>query len=139
MPERIEPEEVLLKYYDAICSRCPAGISRYFDETVTLISLTGSSAISGAENIDAVFETLIETWDNLGVSLKIEYDPGEFRIEEIQPNVALIRTRITNRRITGELFESWNCMYVLVNTEAGWKISLATFDDKGTQEFAGAS
>ncbi len=139
MAEHTEAVEVLLKYYDAISIRSVAGISKYFDSTATLISLTGSNAIAGAENIDAVFANLIETWDKLGVSLKIEYDASQFQVEEIQSNVAIIRTRLTNRRVTGELFESWNCMYVLVHTDVGWKISLATFDDRGTQEFAGTS
>ena len=139
MPKNTQAVDVILKYYEAICAGNVAGISQYFDTTLTAISLTGSNSITGAENIDAVFTTLIDTWNNLGVSLKIEYDQNQFQVEEIQPNVVMIRTRLTNYRVTGELFESWNCMYVLVNTESGWKISLATFDDKGTQEFADSS
>ena len=135
-PNHADAVDVLLKYYDAVRTGNVAGINQYFDSTLTAISLSGSNSISGAENIDAVFATLIDTWNNLGVSLKIEYDRNQFQIDTIQPNVVMIRTRLTNYRVTGELFESWNCMYVLVNTEAGWKISLATFDDKGTQEFA---
>lgn len=139
MAEHAEAVEVLLKYYDAICTRSVAGISQYFDSTVTLISLTGSNAIAGAENIDAAFINLIETWDKLGVNVKIEYDASQFQVAEIQSNVAIIRTRLANRRVTGDLFESWNCLYVLVHTDGGWRISLATFDDKGTQEFPGGS
>ncbi len=48
----------------------------------------------------------------------------------------MIRTHLTNFRESGEVFESWNCMYVIVDTENGWKISVATFDDKGTERFA---
>ena len=127
---------VLLGYYESIRAGDVRGISRYFDSSVTLISLTGSNVLSGSTHIDAAFETLVETWRALGVSLKIQYDRDEFKIEDIQSNVVMIRTHLTNFRDNGEVFESWNCMYVLVNTEDGWKISVATFDDKGTERFA---
>ena len=136
MINRENAVDVLVNYYEAICAGAVSGISRHFDETVTMISLTGSNAISGPANVDAVFQTLLDTWKNLGVSWKLHYERDQFQIDEVQENVVTIRTRLTNYTESGELFESWNCMYVLVDTDDGWKISLATFDDKGTESFA---
>jgi hypothetical protein len=138
MANQEQAVDVLVNYYEALCVGEVSGISKYFDDTVTLISLTGSNAVSGVTNIEAAFQTLLDTWKKLGVSWKFKYETNKFQIEEIQKNVITIRTPLTNFKETGEVFESWNCMYVFVDTADGWKISLATFDDKGTESFAEA-
>jgi ketosteroid isomerase-like protein len=68
MANKDKAVNVLVKYYEAICAGAVSGISEYFDDTVTLISLTGSNAVSGSANIEGAFETLLDTWKNLGVS-----------------------------------------------------------------------
>ena len=131
--------DVLVKYYESLSNGVVPGIGKYFDDAVTLISLTGSNVVSGAENIECAFENLLDTWKNLGVSSRIQYDRAQFRVEDVQDNVKTIRTRLTNFKESGEIFETWNCMYVMCETSEGWKITLATFDDKGTESFAEAS
>jgi hypothetical protein len=131
--------DVLIKYYESLSNDVVVGLGKYFDETVTLISLTGSNVVRGTEELEAVFQNLVDTWKKLGVSRKIQYDRAKFRIEDIQDNVKTIRTRLTNFKETGEVFESWNCMYVMCDSADGWKITLVTFDDKGTENFAAES
>ena len=131
--------DVLIKYYESLSNDVVVGLSKYFDENVTLVSLTGSNVVSGTKNLEAVFENLVDTWKKLGVSRKIQYDRAKFRVEDIQDNVKTIHTRLTNFRDTGEVFETWNCMYVMCESDGGWKITLVTFDDKGTENFAEAS
>ena len=128
--------DVLVKYYESLCDGVVTGLGKYFDEAVMLISLTGSNVVSGTADIEGVFSNLLSTWKDLGVSWKIKYDRSQFRVEDVQQNVKTIHTHLTNFKQTGEVFESWNCMYVMCKTVEGWRISLITFDDKGTQRFA---
>ena len=131
--------DVLIKYYESLSNDVVVGLGKYFDENVTLVSLTGSNVVSGTKNLEAVFENLVDTWKKLGVSRKLQYDRAKFRVEDIQDNVKTIHTRLTNFRDTGEVFETWHCMYVMCESADGWKITLVTFDDKGTENFAKAS
>ena len=72
MNDRTEqPEDVLVAYYDALTDSETAGISRFFDSTVTVISLAGSFSVSSPKEIDDLYKTLCDTWIANGLSTKI--------------------------------------------------------------------
>lgn len=127
---------VLINYYESLRNGVVQGITRYFDDTVTAISLVGSTAITGTTNLEHAFNSFLENWKKLGVNCKFQYEPSQFRVEDVQDNVKIIRTQLTNFRDNGEIFETWNCLYVLCKKQDGWKISLATFDDKASASIA---
>jgi hypothetical protein len=127
---------VLVNYYESLSNGVVKGITRNFDETVTAISLAGSTAVTGTVNLENAFNSFLENWLKLGVNCKFQYDPSQFRIEDVQDNVKIVRTRLTNFKENGEIFETWNCMYVLCKKDDGWKISLVTFDDKASAQIA---
>ena len=127
---------VLVNYYESLSNGVVKGITRNFDETVTAISLAGSTAVTGTANLENAFNSFLENWQKLGVNCKFQYDPSQFRIEDVQDNVKIVRTRLTNFKESGEIFETWNCMYVLCKKDDGWKISLVTFDDKASAQIA---
>ena len=127
---------VLVNYYESFSNGVVKGITRNFDETVTAISLAGSTAVTGTANLENAFNSFLENWQKLKVNCKFQYDPSQFRIEDGQDNVKIVRTRLTNFKESGEIFETWNCMYVLCKKDDGWKISLVTFDDKASAQFA---
>jgi len=136
MSSREAVTDVLCAYYEALSAGTISGIARFFDDTVTMISLTGSNAVSGVANIEGVFANLLETWKGLGLRSTIGYDRSQFDVRDVQANVKIVQTRLSNFKQNGEVFETWNCTYVLCKSSDGWKISLATFDDKGSERFA---
>ena len=127
---------VLVNYYESLSNGVVKGITRNFDETVTAISLAGSTAVTGTSNLENAFNSFLDNWQKLGVNSKFQYDPSQFRVEDVQDNVKIVRTRVTNFKESGEIFETWNCMYVLCKKDDGWKISLVTFDDKASAQIA---
>jgi hypothetical protein len=72
----------------------------------------------------------------MGLSCKIGYERGQFDVKDVQDNVKIVNTRLTNFKQDGGTFETWNCTYVFCKDDSGWKILLATFDDKGSESFA---
>ena len=133
MNDRTEqPEDVLVAYYDALTDSETAGISRFFDSTVTVISLAGSFSVSSPKEIDDLYKTLCDTWIANGLSTKIGYERSQFVTADIQENAKLVHTRLTNYTQNGEAHQSWNCTDVLCKKPVGWKITLATSDNKTT-------
>ena len=57
-------------------------------------------------------------------------------MKEVQGIVKMVQTRLSNFKEDGEVFETWNCIYVLCKIVGGWRLFLATFDDKGSERFA---
>ena len=55
----------------------------------------------------------------------------QFSVKDVQDNVKIAQKRLSNFKEDGEVFETWNCTYVLCKIVGGWRIFLATFDDKG--------
>jgi hypothetical protein len=122
----------LAAYYDSLTEGAVEGISRFFDETVTLITLAGGSSVNGSKSIENIYRRLVKTWDSNGLSSKIGYSRSQFVSTNVQDNVKIVRTRLTNFTQSGEAFQSWNCTYVLCNRHDGWKITLATSDNETT-------
>ena len=64
--------------YDSLTEGNVEGIGRFFDKTVTLITLSGSAFVNGPENIENIYRNIIETWSSKGLSSKIGYDRSQF-------------------------------------------------------------
>ena len=121
--------EVLCNYYDAISSGSYEAIPPLCSDTFTVISLNGSSLLSTNENIIQAYKNLWTTWKEQGIMRKIGYDRDKFAVIEVQDNVKLIQTRLTNYDQAGLELNCWNCSYVMVREDFTWLISLATTDN----------
>jgi len=127
-----QAEDVLVAYYDALTDAKTTSISRFFDSTVTVITLSGSFSVCSPEEIDALYKRLCDTWAANGLSTKIGYDRSHFVTAEIQENAKIVQTRLTNFTKEGKAHQTWDCTYVLCEKPDGWKISLATSNNKTT-------
>ena len=127
-----QPDDLLCAYYDSLTEGNVEGIGRFFDKTVTLITLSGSAFVNGPENIENMYRNIIETWSSKGLSAKIGYDRSQFMTKDVQDNVKIVETRLTNYTQSGEIFQTWNCTYVLCKNVDGWVISLVTSDNRAT-------
>ena len=60
---------------------------------------------------------------------KIGYDREQFKVINVQDNVKLVQTELTNYNKDGGERSSWNCTYVMVKHNDEWLMSLATSDN----------
>ena len=122
--------ETMVKYYDAISNKDLQTICECFDIPSKLISLYGVVNIASKEDIIKTYSDIIETWKTQNISNKIGYDKNTFDVSNIQENIDLVKTRLTNFDLDGNFLQEWDCSYIVRKENVHWLISLATTNNK---------
>ena len=122
--------EIMVKYYDALSSADLQTICECFDLPSKLISLYGVVNIASKEDIIKTYSGIIETWKTQNISNEIGYDKNTFQVSNIQENIDLVKTRLTNFDLDGNFLLEWDCSYIVRKENDHWLISLATTNNK---------
>ena len=122
--------ETMVKYYDAISNKDLQTICECFDIPSKLISLYGVVNITSRDDIIKTYSDIIETWKTQNISNKIGYDKNTFDVSNIQENIDLVKTRLTNFDLDGNFLQEWDCSYIVRSENDRWLISLATTNNK---------
>ena len=122
--------KIMVKYYDALSNADLQTICECFDIPSKLISLYGVVNIASKEDIIKTYSDLIETWKTQNISNKIGYDKNTFDVSNIQENIDLVKTRLTNFDLDGNFLQEWDCSYIVRKENVHWLISLATTNNK---------
>ena len=122
--------ETMVKYYDAISNKDLQIICECFDIPSKLISLYGVVNITSRDDIIKTYSDIIETWKTQNISNKIGYDKNTFDVSNIQENIDLVKTRLTNFDLDGNFIQEWDCSYIVRKEDDNWLISLATTNNK---------
>ena len=125
-----DSKETLVKYYDAISNADLEKICESFDIPSKLISLYGVVNITSKEDIIKTYSGIIETWKTQNISNEIGYDKNTFDVSNIQENIDLVKTRLTNFDLDGNFLQKWDCWYIVRKENDHWLISLATTNNK---------
>ena len=122
--------ETMVKYYDAVSNTNLQTICDCFDIPSKLISLYGVVNITSRDDIIKTYSDIIETWKTQNISNKIGYDKNTFDVSNIQENIDLVKTRLTNFDLDGNFLQEWDCSYIVRKENVHWLISLATTNNK---------
>ena len=122
--------ETMVKYYDALSNADLQTICECFDIPSKLISLYGVVNITSRDDIIKTYSDIIETWKTQNISNKIGYDKNTFDVSNIQENIDLVKTRLTNFDLDGNFLQEWDCSYIVRKENVHWLISLATTNNK---------
>ena len=122
--------KTMVKYYDALSNADLQTICECFDIPSKLISLYGVVNIASKEDIIKTYSDIIETWKTQNISNKIGYDKNTFDVSNIQENIDLVKTRLTNFDLDGNFLQEWDCSYIVRKENVHWLISLATTNNK---------
>ena len=122
--------ETMVKYYDAISNKDLQTICECFDIPSKLISLYGVVNITSRDDIIKTYSDIIETWKTQNISNKIGYDKNTFDVSNIQENIDLVKTRLTNFDLDGNFLQEWDCLYIVRKETDRWLISLATTNNQ---------
>ncbi|MDC3067880.1 hypothetical protein OA005_01295 [Paracoccaceae bacterium] len=122
--------ETMVKYYDALSSADLQTICECFDLPSKLISLYGVVNIASKQDIIKTYSGIIETWKTQNISNEIGYDKNTFDVSNIQENIDLVKTRLTNFDLDGNFLQEWDCSYIVCKESDHWLISLATTNNK---------
>ena len=120
----------MVKYYEALSSADLHTICKCFDVPSKLISLYGVVNIASEKDIIKTYSGIIETWKTQNISNKIGYDKNTFNVANIQENIDLVKTRLTNFDLDGKFVQKWDCSYIVRKENNRWLISLATTNNR---------
>tara|TARA_B100001564_G_C20608235_1_gene656282 strand:- start:791 stop:1192 length:402 start_codon:yes stop_codon:yes gene_type:complete len=127
--------DLLVRYYDALSDGNLEIICECFDIPSKIISLYGLVNINSKDDILKTYSNLINSWKEQNISSKVGYDRDAFLVSNIQKNVDLVKTKLTNFDLEGKLLQEWNCTYVIQENNNQWLISLGTTDNRKTISF----
>ena len=127
--------DLLVRYYDALSDGNLEIICECFDIPSKIISLYGVVNINSKDDILKTYSNLINSWKEQNISSKVGYDRDAFLVSNIQKNVDLVKTKLTNFDLEGKLLQEWNCTYVIQENNNQWLISLGTTDNRKTISF----
>ena len=122
--------KIMVKYYDALSKADLQTVCECFDIPSKLISLYGVVDITSKADILKTYSDIIETWKTQGISNKIGYDEKSFEVSNIQENIDMVNTKLTNFDLDGNFLQEWNCTYIIRKGHDQWLISLATTNNK---------
>ena len=125
--------DTLVKYYDAISTADFDTIAECFDTPSKLISLYGTVNHSSREQIKETYAKIIKTWNEQGISKQVGYDKEAFEVVNLQDNIDLVHTRLSNYDLEGKFLQEWNCSYIIREEGNSWLISLAASDNKASK------
>ena len=97
----INSSDLLVKYYDALSIGNLEIISECFDIPSKIISLYGVVNINSKDDILKTYSDLINSWKKQNISSKVGYDRDAFFVSNIQKNVDLVKTKLTNFDLEG--------------------------------------
>ena len=125
--------DLLVKYYDALSNGNLEVVSECFDNASKFLSLYGVVNINSKNDILKTYSDLINSWKEQNISSKVGYDRDSFLVTNIQENIDLVKTKLTNFDLDGNLLQEWNCTYISRENNGQWLISLGTTDNKKTK------
>ena len=125
--------ETMVKYYDAISNKDLQIICECFDIPSKLISLYGVVNITSRDDIIKTYSDIIETWKTQNISNKIGYDKNTFDVSNIQENIDLVKTRLTNFDLDGNFLQEWDYSYIVRKENERWLISLVTTNNQSSK------
>ena len=131
----INSSDLLVRYYDALSDGNLEIICECFDIPSKIISLYGIVNINSKDDILKAYSDLIKSWKEQNISSKVGYDTDLFLVSNIQDNVDLVKTKLTNFDLEGKPLQEWNCTYVIRQNNNQWLISLGTTDNRKTISF----
>lgn len=125
--------DTLVKYYDAISTADFDSIAECFDTPSKLISLYGTVNHSSKQQIKETYAKIIDSWNKQAISKQVGYDKNAFEVVNLQDNIDLVHTRLSNYDLEGKFLQEWNCSYIIRDKGNSWLISLATSDNKASK------
>lgn len=125
--------DTLVKYYDAISTADFDSIAECFDTPSKLISLYGTVNHSSKQQIKETYAKIIDSWNKQAISKQVGYDKNAFEVVNLQDNIDLMHTRLSNYDLEGKFLQEWNCSYIIRDKGNSWLISLATSDNKASK------
>ena len=125
--------DTLVKYYDAISTADFDSIAECFDTPSKLISLYETVNHSSKQQIKETYAKIIDSWNKRGISKQVGYDKNAFEVVNLQDNIDLVHTRLSNYDLEGKFLQEWNCSYIIREEGNSWLISLATSDNKASK------
>ena len=97
--------DTLVKYYDAISTADFDTIAECFDTPSKLISLYGTVNHSNREQIKETYDKILKTWNEQGISKQVGYDKEAFEVVNLQENIDLVHTRLSNYDLEGKFLQ----------------------------------
>lgn len=131
----INSSDLLVRYYDALSDGNLEIICECFDIPSKIISLYGIVNINSKDDILKAYSDLIKSWKEQNISSKVGYDTDSFLVSNIQDNIDLVKTKLTNFDLEGKPLQEWNCTYVIRQNNNQGLISLGTTDNRKTISF----
>ena len=131
----INSSDLLVRYYDALSDGNLEIICECFDIPSKIISLYGIVNINSKDDILKAYSDLIKSWKEQNISSMVGYDTDSFLVSNIQDNIDLVKTKLTNFDLEGKPLQEWNCTYVIRQNNNQWLISLGTTDNRKTISF----
>ena len=95
--------DLLVKYYDALSNGNLVVVSECFDIPSKFLSLYGVVNINSKNDILKTYSDLINSWKEQNISFKVGYDRDSFLVTNIQENIDLVKTKLTNFDLDGNL------------------------------------
>ena len=131
----INSSDLLVRYYDALSDGNLEIICECFDIPSKIISLYGIVNINSKDDILKAYSDLIKSWKEQNISSKVGYDTDSFLVSNIQDNIDLVKTKLTNFDLEGKPLQEWNYTYVIRQNNNQGLISLGTTDNRKTISF----
>ena len=128
----MESKALLIEYYDALSEGEFDKVAECYDLPCKLISLYGALECASREQVRNAFVSIHDDWKSKGISPKIGYNPDEFVVKSIQPNIDLVHSTLQNFDLDGRPLQKWHCTYVLRKEQEAFLISLATTNNKAS-------
>ena len=89
-------KDTLCSYYEAVRDQRFDDLPELFDDAMTGISLYGSQTVTGGQAIIELFQNMVANWKEQGISPRMGHDREKFRVIDVQENIKLVQTRLTN-------------------------------------------
>ena len=105
--------DTLVKYYDANSTADFDSIAECFDTPSKLISLYGTVNHSSKQQIKETYAKIIDSWNKQAISKQVGYDKNAFEVVNLQDNIDLVHTRLSNYDLEGKFLQEWNCSYII--------------------------
>ena len=132
MSDKEAVKDTLCSYYEAVRDQRFDDLPELFDDAMTGISLYGSQTVIGGQAIIELFRSMVANWKEQGISPRMGHDREKFRVTDVQENIKLVQTRLTNFDFDDNPLSSWDCTYVMVKKDNRWLVTLGTSNNRAT-------
>ena len=110
----------LVEYYNALIEGDWPTLANCFDLPSKVISLYGVVNFDSKEQIQNVYKSVLDTWRENGIAQEFSYKRDTFRVENIQENLNLVQTKLTNYDFDGDYLQDFNCTYIIRKEDDDW-------------------